>query len=124
MRQECQWAVTSFQKKRDKAPSFLVWAQRDVNGAPLQRVQIIKGSISRADSSPTEKVYDIACSDGLQVDPKTNRCPDNGARVDIETCAISQNVGSAELKAIWTDPDLDKDEKFFLLHKKFRKSHM
>ena len=102
-----------FSEETDKAPSFLVWAQRDVNGDPLQRVQIIKGSISRADSSPTEKVYDIACSDGLQVDPETNRCPDNGARVDIETCAISQNVGSAELKAIWTDPDFNKDESSF-----------
>ena len=78
-----------FEEETDKAPSFLIWAQRDVNGAPLQRIQVIKGSISRADSRPTEKVYDVACSDGLEVDPQTNRCPDNGARVDIETCAIS-----------------------------------
>ena len=70
----------------DKVPSFLVWAQRDKNGAPLQRVQIIKGSIDQFDSSPTEVIYDVACSNGLQVDPLTNRCPDIGARVDIETC--------------------------------------
>ena len=101
------------EKETDKAPSFLIWAQRDVNGAPLQRVQIIKGSISRADSTPTEEVYDVACSNGLQVDPTTNRCPDNGARVDIETCAISQNTGSAELKVIWTDPDFDKSDSAF-----------
>jgi hypothetical protein len=27
----------------NKNPEFLVWAQRDKNGAPLQRIQIIKG---------------------------------------------------------------------------------
>ena len=102
-----------FEEETDKAPSFLIWAQRDVNGAPLQRIQVIKGSISRADSRPTEKVYDVACSDGLEVDPQTNRCPDNGARVDIETCAISKNVGAAELKTIWTDPDFDKTDSAF-----------
>ena len=102
-----------FEEDTDKAPSFLIWAQRDVNGAPLQRIQVIKGSISRADSRPTEKVYDVACSDGLEVDPQTNRCPDNGARVDIETCAISKNVGAAELKTIWTDPDFDKTDSAF-----------
>ena len=29
-----------------------------------------------------EKVFDVACSDGLAVDPKSHRCPDNGTRVD------------------------------------------
>ena len=97
----------------DKVPSFLVWAQRDKNGAPLQRVQIIKGSINQFDSSPTEVIYDVACSNGLQVDPLTNRCPDNGARVDIETCAFSKDVGSAELKATWTDPDFNPNDRAF-----------
>ena len=97
----------------EKVPSFLVWAQRDKHGAPLQRVQIIKGSINQFDGSPTEVIYDVACSNGLQVDPTTNRCPDNGARVDIETCAFSKDVGSAELKATWTDPDFNPNDRAF-----------
>lgn len=96
-----------------KVPSFLVWAQRDKKGAPLQRVQIIKGTLSNTNGKPSEEIYDVACSDGAAVDPTTNRCPDNGARVDIETCAFSKNVGSAELKAIWTDPDFNENNRSF-----------
>ena len=96
-----------------KVPSFLVWAQRDKKGAPLQRVQIIKGTLSNTDGKPSEEIYDVACSNGAAVDPTTNRCPDNGARVDIETCAFSKNVGSAELKAIWTDPDFNENNRSF-----------
>lgn len=96
-----------------KVPSFLVWAQRDKNGAPLQRVQIIKGTLSNTGGDPSEKIYDVACSNGDAVNPLTNRCPDNGARVDIETCTFSKNVGSAELKAIWTDPDFNEKNRSF-----------
>ena len=41
----------------------------------------------------SEMVYDVVCSDGLSVDPVTNRCPDNGARVNISDCSITQGVG-------------------------------
>ena len=58
-------------------------------------------------------VYDVACSDGLSVDPETNRCPDNGARVNINDCSISNDVGASELKTIWTDPDFDPSIKAF-----------
>ena len=72
-----------------------------------------KGSISQFDSSQTEVIYDVACSNGLEVNPETNRCPDNGARVDIETCAFSKDVGSAELKATWTDPEFNPNDRAF-----------
>ena len=91
----------------NKTPDFLVWAQGDKNGAPLQRIQIVKGWIDMNSGTPYEKIYDVACSDGMIVDPITNRCPDNGARVNINDCSISQNVGATELKSIWIDPDFD-----------------
>jgi hypothetical protein len=97
----------------NQAPDFLVWAQKDKNGAPLQRVQIIKGWIDSNSGTPHEKVYDAACSDGLSVDPLTNRCPDNGAKVSITDCSISQGVGSSELKTIWNDPEFDPSIKSF-----------
>ena len=59
----------------NKNPTFLVWAIADPMGAPLQRTQIIKGWLE--DGEHKEKVYDVACSNGLSVDPSTNRCPDN-----------------------------------------------
>jgi hypothetical protein len=97
----------------DKIPSFLVWAVGDIDSAPLQRVQIIKGWIDMLSGQPKEKVYDIVCSDNLSPDPVTNRCPDNGAKVDINTCSISKDVGASELMTIWKDPDFDVNSKSF-----------
>ena len=45
----------------DESPRFLVWAISDPLGAPLQRVQIIKGWLEEGEHR--EKVFDIACSD-------------------------------------------------------------
>lgn len=97
----------------DKVPEFIVWAQKDKYGAPLQRVQIIKGWMDSISGRPNEKVFDVVCSDGNAVDPVTHRCPDNGAKVNINDCSISQNVGSSELKTHWIDPDFDSSNKAF-----------
>ena len=93
------------------APAFLIWAMRDPMAAPLQRAQVIKGWMENGETH--ERVYDVACSDGLAVDRETHRCPDNGADVDLETCAISDGAGAAELKTIWTDPEFDPGEPAF-----------
>ena len=97
----------------DQIPEFIVWALRDMNSAPLQRIQIIKGWIDMNSCRPKEKVFDVACSDGLEPDPITNRCPDNGARVNINDCSITSNVGSSELKTVWKDPEFKVDDKAF-----------
>jgi hypothetical protein len=86
-----------------KAPNFTVWAMRDAQSAPLQRIQIVKGWVE-GDSSK-EAVYDVACSDGLKPDAKTHRCADNGAKVNLADCSISQDKGAPELSTTWTDPD-------------------
>ena len=39
----------------DQTPQFLVWAQRDKLGAPLQRVQIIKGWVETASGTPKKR---------------------------------------------------------------------
>ena len=46
-------------------PAFFAWALRDNDSAPLQRLQVVKGWIDNGE--PRERVYDIACSDGLAV---------------------------------------------------------
>ena len=101
----------------EESPEFLVWAVRDARGAPLQRVQIIKGFAENAIGDPVgrpnEQVYDVACSDGLKVDPITHRCPDNGAKVNLSDCSISSDVGASELKTYWKDPDFDPTQKAF-----------
>ena len=95
-----------------QTPSFFVWAVRDAYTAPLQRVQIIKGYVD-ASGNPQEQVFDVACSDGGSPDPVTHRCPDNNAKVDISSCAFSQDVGAAELKAFWNDPTFKRGQRAF-----------
>lgn len=80
-----------------------VWAIRDPDGAPLQKVQLIKGWIE--DGVRQEKVFDIACSGGAPVNAATGKCDDNGASVDIADCSFDEDPGSAEIKALWSDPD-------------------
>ena len=96
-----------------KAPSFFIWAMRDKNAAPLQRVQIIKGWVEKTTGRPFEEVIDVACSDGLLPDPVTKRCPDNDALVDISDCSISSDRGANEIKTVWTDDSFDSTVKSF-----------
>ena len=91
---------------KQTSPGFFVWATRDPIDAPLQRVQMIKGWLD-TQGQTQEKVVDIACADGLTVDPVTGRCPDNGASVDLNTCSFSLGSGANELKTVWHDPDYD-----------------
>ena len=88
-----------------KTPSFLVSVLRDPDSAPLQRAQIIKVWIEKGQSK--EQVFDVACSDGLVVDPDSYRCPDNGATVDLTNCGFSSDKGDSELRTVWTDPEFD-----------------
>jgi hypothetical protein len=94
-----------------RAPNFLAWAFRDPNSAPLQRLQIVKGWIDNGEAQ--EQIFDVACSDGLEPDPATNRCPDNGATVDLSDCSFSQDLGAAELQALWSDPGFDAGQRAF-----------
>jgi hypothetical protein len=93
------------------SPSFIVWAARDAQSAPLQRIQVIKGWLEGGEAH--ERVFDVACSDGLAVDSDTHRCPDNGAKVNLADCAISADRGAVELKTLWQDPEFDAHQKAF-----------
>ena len=94
-----------------KNPTFLIWAIADPLGAPLQRTQIIKGWLENGEHR--ERVYDVACSDGLSVDSQTHRCPENEAWVNLGDCSISADSGARELKVIWQDPDFKNDQEAF-----------
>ncbi|MAT93305.1 MAG: hypothetical protein CME59_11960 [Halioglobus sp.] len=94
-----------------RAPSFLVWATADPEGAPLQRLQVIKGWLE--DGEHREQVYDVACSGGAAVDPATWRCPDNGARVNLQDCSTEPGAGATELKRLWRDPQFDPAQEAF-----------
>ncbi len=95
----------------ERKPSFYVWASRDPDTQPLQRLQMVKGWVE--DGKTQERVMDIACSDGQTVDAQTARCGDNGARVNVTDCTVTPNKGDSELSAVWQDPDYDPAQKAF-----------
>ncbi len=92
------------------APRFFVQAARDPREAWLQRAQVVKSWIDGSGETH-ERVFDVACSDGLTPDPKTHRCPDNGARVYLDDCSISRNKGDVQLVTLWSDPTFDPTER-------------
>jgi hypothetical protein len=94
-----------------QAPTFIAWASADPRGTALERLQIVKGWEKNGETY--EAVYDVACSDGLRPDPETHRCPDNGARVNLADCSITEGVGATELKTLWQDPDYDSESRAF-----------
>jgi len=96
---------------QNEAPSFLLWATQDARSAPIQRLQIIKGWV--VDGKHHEQVFDVACADGGKVDSTTHRCPDNGAKVNLSDCSISEDLGAPELKTAWIDPDFNSEHQAF-----------
>ena len=55
----------------------------------------------------------MACSGGAAVDPATWRCPDNGARVNLQDCSTEPGAGATELKRLWRDPQFDPAQEAF-----------
>ena len=93
----------------EESPDFIVWAMKDPAGYPLQRVQIVK--VWSENGENREAIYDVACAGGAVPNPETNRCPDNGATVDLSTCATNNETGASELKTLWNDPSYQAGQK-------------
>jgi hypothetical protein len=90
-----------------KAPTFAVWALKDPESGNLDRVQIIKGWINKWGRA-SEKIYEVALSDGRNVDPETGKAPPVGNTVDVEKATYTNDIGDTQLSAVWTDPDFDR----------------
>jgi hypothetical protein len=96
---------------KGKAPKFLIWGVRDPNSGYLQRAQIVKGWVENGVAK--EQVFDVACSDKLQLNKTTWRCPDNGAGVNLATCEPDRFKGDVELRTLWTDPTFRPNQRAF-----------
>jgi hypothetical protein len=93
-----------YRLENDRAPRFLVSAQKDGGtatspGTDLQRVQIIKGWVD-AEGNSHERVYDIAGS------------ADNGAGIDAQTCG-RVGRGMQQACSLWQDPQFNASEDAF-----------
>ena len=93
------------------APTFMVYALRDAIGANLDRIQIVKGWLD-SKGNTHEKVYNVAWSDGREVDGNGNVAP-VGNTVDIKAANWINSIGAAELGTVWTDPDFDPKQNAF-----------
>jgi len=91
--------------KQDRAPTFLVSASKDSQGANLDRIQIVKGWLD--DSGAThEKNYDVAWSDERRPG-SDGRLPPVGNTVDTIGATWRNTIGQSQLATVWTDPDFD-----------------
>ena len=94
------------------APSFMIRALRDPDGANLDRVQIIKGWLD-SDGETHERIYDVAVSDGRQIGADGRARTPVGNTVDVATATFTNTIGDALLAAHWEDPDFDPSESAF-----------
>ena len=99
------------QPPREKAPSFLIRAVKDPDGANLDRVQVIKGWRD-AEGELHEKVHNVALSDGREENAGGEVRP-VGNTVDVKNASYTNSIGDPELAVMWTDPDFSKDELAF-----------
>ncbi|KPJ82748.1 MAG: hypothetical protein AMS19_06810 [Gemmatimonas sp. SG8_23] len=93
------------------APTFMVRALRDFDGANLDRVQIVKGWLN-ADGTTDERVYDIAWS-GDRQPGSDEKLPPVGNTVDVENATYTNAIGEPILFAHWVDPDFDQSQRAF-----------
>jgi hypothetical protein len=90
----------------EATPRFLISALRDIEGANLDRVQVVKLSAA-ANGRVEERVFDVAVSDGRKIG-KDGRCRKVvGNTVDVTEATYSNSIGDAELTVVWQDPSFD-----------------
>ncbi|WP_224489222.1 DUF3604 domain-containing protein [Robertkochia flava] len=93
-----------------KAPTFLIRALRDPDGANLDRIQVVKGFVENGEAK--EKIYNVALSDGRKV--KSNGKADPvGNTVDVKNATWTNSIGEPLLTAFWKDPDFDPGQRAF-----------
>lgn len=93
------------------APNFMVYALKDVIGANLDRIQIVKGWVD-GDGNTHEKVYDVVWS-GDRTPDANGKLPPVGNTVDEASATWTNTIGRGEMGTIWTDPDFDASQSAF-----------
>lgn len=91
------------------APTFMVRALRDPDGANLDRIQIVKGWVGD-DGSAMTKVFDVAWS-GDREPGADGKLPPVGNTVD--GADFTNTIGAAGLGGYWADPEFDATQRAF-----------
>ena len=91
------------------APSFMVRALRDPDGANLDRIQIVKGWVN-ADGEPQTKVFDAAWTGDRETDADGKLPPVGNTVTGAE---YTNTIGSAAIGAHWVDPEFDPSQRAY-----------
>jgi hypothetical protein len=91
------------------APTLVLQAMKDPDGANLDRLQIVK--VWLQDGASMEKVYDVAVSGHRTIDPMTHHSREAvGNTVNLQTGAYTNTIGATTLSVAWRDPDFQADQ--------------
>jgi len=93
-----------------QAPTFMIRALRDVDGANLDRIQVVKGWIDDG-GNLRERVYDVLCSDGRAINSEHHCEKPVGNSVDVATATYTNSIGEALMQAYWKDVDFNPDQR-------------
>lgn len=96
-----------------KAPSFLIRALRDVDGANLDRIQVIKGWLDSTGRTE-EIIYDVAWSNPQQRRPGADgKLPPVGNTANVQQASYTNAIGAPTLEVYWRDPAFNPAERAF-----------
>lgn len=94
-----------------KAPSFLMYAVKDPEGANLDRIQLVKGWVD-TEGKTREKVYDIAWAGGREHGPD-GKLPPVTNTVSLATASSLDVEGAPSLRGFWSDPEFNPEQAAF-----------
>jgi hypothetical protein len=92
-------------------PQLMIRAQKDPNGANLDRIQVIKGWVDSA-GQQHERIFNVAWSGERELDGQ-GKLAGVGNTVDLSTAAYDNSIGAEQLSALWTDAEFDPAQRAF-----------
>ena len=96
------------EENNDKAPTFLIRATKDPDGANLDRVQIVKSWLDE-NGLTKERVHNVAWSGERKIN-KNGSLAAVGSTVNLREASYQNTIGSPELSVTWTDGDFNPSE--------------
>ena len=97
---------------RGNAPRFMISALKDPDGANLDRVQVVKGWVDSGGQAQ-ERIYDVVWSDQETRALSGGKVPPVGDTVDRASATYTNDIGAAQLRAVWSDPDYAEGQRAF-----------
>ncbi len=98
--------------KGQKSPSFTVRTTKDIDGANLDRMQMIKGWIDD-NGERQERIYDLAVSDNREIGANGRCTTPVGNTVNVKDASYANDIGDIGFETVWIDPDFNPKHSAF-----------